>query len=196
MGDETKAAKARLRLELRDRVAQLGPDRRRWLAAEVVERALELPQVAGAQRIFTCLAFGDEVDTWPLVERLLDAERQVFVPRVDPADGTIHVHPYPCELRTLSFGLRQPPRGAPELPAEEVDEGLDVALVLGLGYDRRGCRLGYGRGYFDRFLAGRTFPAIGLAYHCQLVDRLPVEPHDVAMTAVVTEKSILRPRRG
>ena len=196
MGDETRAAKARLRLELRERVAKLGPDRRRWLGAEVVERALELPEVVAARRVFACLSFGDEVDTWSLVDRLIDSERQVLVPRVDPGDGMIHVHPYPCELRTLSFGLQQPLRGAPELAPEAVDDGIDVALVLGIGYDRRGFRLGYGRGYFDRFLAGRTFAAIGLAYHCQLVDRLPVEPHDVAMTAVVTEKSIIRPRKS
>ena len=102
------------------------------------------------------------------------------------------MHPYPCPLRTVSFGLQQPPRGTPEVAAEAIDETLDAVLVLGLGFDRRGYRLGYGSGYFDRFLAGRPFPAIGLAFAEQLVDELPVEPHDIAMAVVVTDTEVCR----
>ncbi len=68
-------------------------------------------------------------------------------------------------------------------------------LVLGLAFDRRGYRLGHGRGYFDRFLAGLAVPSIGLAHPFQLVDRLPAEPHDVPMTVVVTAEETLRPTR-
>ena len=78
---------------------------------------------------------------------------------------------------------------------EAIDGTLDAVLVLGLGFDRRGYRLGYGSGYFDRFLAGRPFPAIGLAFAAQLEDELPAEAHDIAMTAIVTEAEIVRPRR-
>lgn len=184
--------KRELRASLRRRLETIPPETARVAAEQVADRVLELPELASGG-VFTCLSFGSELDTWGLVERLRAAERAVYVPRADPLDGALHVHPYPCELRALAFGLKQPPRGAPELPADEIVETLGTVLVLGLGFDRHGYRLGYGGGYFDRFLAGRKLPAIGLAYDLQLVDELPREPHDVPMTAVVTESGVRRP---
>jgi len=76
--------------------------------------------------------------------------------------------------------------------AEHIDSTLDAVLVLGMAFDRRGYRLGHGGGYFDRFLAGRPFPAIGLAYDFQVLDQIPVEHHDIAMSIVVTESESRR----
>jgi 5-formyltetrahydrofolate cyclo-ligase len=76
---------------------------------------------------------------------------------------------------------------------DQIDNTLDAVLVLGMAFDRRGYRLGHGGGYFDRFLAGRPFPAIALAYDFQVLDRVPAEPHDIPMSVVVTETQTLRP---
>ena len=155
-------------------------------------RLLATPEVATAGRIFLCLSFGNELDTAELVATLLAEGREVYVPRAEPRDRQLHVHRYPCDLVTLSFGLQQPKRGAPEVPADAIDRTLDVALVLGLAFDRRGYRLGYGSGYFDRFLAGRPFPALGLAFEQQVIERLPAEPHDIPLRAVVTDAATHR----
>ena len=187
------ASKVVLREQLSARLAGLDPAAAAAAAERVADSVLTLPEIAAARRIFTCLSFGVEIDTWRLVDRLLASGRELFVPRADPRDRKLHVHPYPCALRTLSFGLRQPPRGTPEVAEPAIDETLDAVLVLGLGFDRRGFRLGYGSGYFDRFLARRPFPAIGLAFAVQLEERLPNEPHDIPMAAVVTEAGICRP---
>ncbi len=188
----TAETKAEWRERLRARLAEIEPAAAVAAADRVAESVLALPEVSGARGILTCLSFGAEIDTWRLVDRLVAAGKELFVPRADPRDGRLHVHPYPCPLRTLAFGLRQPPRGAPELAAQEVDGAVEAALVLGLGFDRRGFRLGYGSGYFDRFLAGRPFPAIALAFAVQLEDELPAEPHDIPMTVIVTENEICR----
>jgi 5-formyltetrahydrofolate cyclo-ligase len=182
-----------LRRELAERLAALDRETARAAAARAAARAFELPELARAGRVLACLSFGSEPDTWPLVGRLLEAGREVFVPRADPRDGRLHVHRYPCRLETLSFGLRQPPRGTPELAPEAIDATLDVALVLGLAFDRRGFRLGHGRGYFDRFFARHRVPGLGLAYDWQLLDRLPAEPHDRPMRVVVTDAAVVRP---
>ena len=191
-GDE-RAEKQRLRRELRGRLAAIPVLEAEKAAAKLAPRALQLPEIEQARRVFLCLSFGVEIDTWGLVEALLGGDKQVFVPRTEKGDPRIHVHPYPCPLRKLSFGLRQPSREAPEIPHEKIDESLDVALILGLGFDLRGYRLGYGAGYFDRFLRNRPFPAVGLAYDLQLLEQLPAEPHDVPMGILLTEKRILRP---
>jgi len=174
-------------------VARLEPAAAGEQAARVAERALAQPELARARGVLACLSFGAEIDTWRLVERLLAEGRAVYVPRADPRDGRLHVHPWPCPLETLTFGLRQPPRGAPELAEEEVDAALDAVLVLGLGFDRRGIRLGHGRGYFDRFFARHPVAGIGLAFEEQLVDRLPAEPHDLPMRVVVGARTLVRP---
>jgi 5-formyltetrahydrofolate cyclo-ligase len=163
-------------------------------ASDAVIRNLQtVPEFLGASRVFTCLSFGNEVNTWPLVAMLTaDASRSVYVPRMDRLTGELHVHPYPCALEILKMGLQQPREGEPEVPKDRVASTIDVALVLGVLFDRSGFRLGYGRGCFDRFLRERSFFTIGLAYERQMVDALPAEPHDVRLDAVVTEENVYR----
>jgi 5-formyltetrahydrofolate cyclo-ligase len=184
--------KARWRERLRARLAEIEPAAAVAAADRVAESVLALPEVIAARGILTCLSFGSEIDTWRLVDRLRSTGKELFVPRADPRDGRLHIHPYPTPLRTLAFGLQQPPRGAPELAASAIDGTIEAALVLGLGFDRRGFRLGYGSGYFDRFLSGRPFPAIALAFAAQLEDELPAESHDIPMTVIVTENEVCR----
>jgi 5-formyltetrahydrofolate cyclo-ligase len=160
----------------------------------VILNLRQVPEFAEAKGVLTCLSFRQEVNTWPLVKELAaDPEREVYVPRADRGDPRLHVHRYPCPLETLKIGLQQPPRGEPELPPEEIASRIDAALVLGVLFDRhRGYRLGYGGGYFDRFLAQHRLFSIGLAFECQMVESLPVAPHDIPMSVVVTEDEVYR----
>ena len=188
----TVARKEELRREFRSRLATVEPGLARAAAASAAERLAELIEERGARGILACLSFGDEIDTWGLVDRLGRTGCALYVPRAEPRDRQLHVHRWPCELRTLEFGLRQPPRGAPELPDEEIEGAIDLALVLGLAFDRHGIRLGHGSGYFDRFLARHPLFAVGVAFDFQLVDELPRAAHDRPMAAVVTERGVRR----
>ncbi|GMU64507.1 MAG: 5-formyltetrahydrofolate cyclo-ligase [Acidobacteriota bacterium] len=186
--------KDELRRRLTARLASVTADERVRAGATARARLLEVDAIRRARSLLVCLSFGTELDTAPLVERWTAEGRRLYVPRADRRDRMLHVHPWPSPLVELSFGLRQPPRGAPEVPAESIAETLDAAIVLGLGFDRRGYRLGYGSGYFDRFLAAHPLTAVGLAYGFQLFDRLPSEPHDVPMTVIVTDGETVAPR--
>ena len=162
-------------------------------SARVIDHLWTVEDFRAAHHVFTCLSFDKEVDTWPLVDDLsADAGRRVYVPRVDEA-GVMHVHRYPCRLRTLRMGLRQPPAEAPEVPSAAVDATIEVALVVGLAFDRRrGYRLGHGNGHFDRFLSDKSFHTIGLVFESLLVDRLPAEAHDIPMRTLVTDERVIR----
>lgn len=181
-----------LRQELTKALDRLSDPERARASVQIAERVLALPEVQRAQGILSCLSFGVEVDTWNIIERLQQQGKRVYVPRAEPRDKSLHVHAFPCPLRTLSFGLQQPPRGTPEIDRHAIEARVDVALVLGLGFDRAGYRLGYGTGYFDRFLADCRPTTIALAYDRQLVDRLPREAHDIPLDLVVTDQTTLR----
>jgi 5-formyltetrahydrofolate cyclo-ligase len=78
-----------------------------------------------------------------------------------------------------------------------VPEGrsYDLVILPVLGFDRRGCRLGYGGGYYDKLLARNEYNlAAGLAYSCQEAERIPEEPHDRKLQIIITEKEIIRPK--
>ncbi|MCG3148272.1 MAG: putative protein YqgN [Verrucomicrobiae bacterium] len=182
--------KRALRRWAEEQYRALTADDVRALSERVVANLKRVEEFRQARRVMVCLSFGNEVNTWPLVEEIAgDPARQVCVPRVE-RDGVMHVHPYPCQLRTLAMGLQQPLLGELELPAQS----LDAAIILGLAFERqRGYRLGQGKGYFDRFLAGKTFLTIGLSFEALVVDQLPVEPHDVPLGMIVTDQNIYRP---
>jgi len=190
------AAKNRLRTAARARLESIPPEALAAASARISETVLRLPEVASARGILVCLSFGSELDTWRLTERLVESGRQVYVPRAEPRDRQLYVHPYPCALTTLPFGLQQPPRGTPELADSDIDELLDVALVLGLAFDRRGYRLGHGSGYFDRFLARHPVFSLGLTCADLLFETLPAEPHDRPMSVLVTEHGVVGAEPG
>ena len=74
---------------------------------------------------------------------------------------------------------------------------LDVIMVPGVAFDRRGGRTGHGKGYYDKLLehARRDTPLVALAFECQLFPEIPVQPHDVFMDMVITESAVY-PGRG
>lgn len=179
---------------MRARLAAVGGQERRRHAGAVAERTLSLEALRQPRRVLSCLSFGVEIDTRGLVDRLLAAGHEVYVPRVDLPTRALSVHRYPCDLETLAFGLEQPVAGVVGLGDDEIAEVLDLALIVGLAFDRKGCRLGHGGGFFDRFLALHPMHAVGLAYEFQILESLPVEPHDRPMEKIVTERRVLIPR--
>ena len=192
MHDEA-GSKRILRRDMRRRLETLSGDKRHEASQILAETVLGLPELASVDRVLCCLSFGVEVDTWWLIEQLLTADLEVVVPRADFETGRLHLHPYPCDLEELSFGLRQPLARSDELEPQEIDTTVGLAIIPGLAFDPAGFRLGHGGGYFDRFLARRDLPAVGVAFDLQIVDRLPTEAHDRPMDIVVTEERTLRP---
>ena len=195
MPQDPSIAAAKADLRTRFRALLEARDDRPAASDTIADRVLQRLEVAAAGNVFTCLSFGTEVDTWPLVDRLIALGKTVWVPRAAKDATELTVHRYPCDLETLSFGLKQPVAGTPALPPGAIDTAFDVAIVSGLAYDEHGYRLGYGRGYFDRFLAGRQLTSIGLAFDIQVVDSLPRSDHDMPVSIVLTESRTIRSRQ-
>jgi 5-formyltetrahydrofolate cyclo-ligase len=133
-----------------------------------------------------CLYFSrpDEVDTKPLLAAALTAEKTVAFPRIKGCDLVLHRITSITDFTRGRFGILEPKASCQLVNLSTVD----LFIVPGVAFDRQGYRLGHGKGYYDRLLAGIDAPKIGLAYEYQLVAQLPRSSYDVPMTMVVTEK--------
>ena len=133
---------------------------------------------------------GTEVDTARIDAFCRACHLRVVYPRIVGGERRLAMHEAAIEeLVPATFGLREPLATAP------VVELADVAVVIvpGLAFDRAGGRIGWGRGYYDvTLVAAPAALRIGLAFECQIVDRVPHDPHDALVHYVVTEAAIYR----
>ncbi|MBF0322406.1 MAG: 5-formyltetrahydrofolate cyclo-ligase, partial [Magnetococcales bacterium] len=135
----------------------------------------------------------NEVDTSYLLASALRWGKRVFLPVTNRQKKSMQFVRYQEEtpLHGGAFGIPEPVPDAHD-PAIDTPGGLDLLFLPLVGFDRRGARLGYGGGFFDRFLEAHPRPPlIGLAYGFQEVATLPQDPLDVRLDGVVTEREII-----
>ena len=145
-----------------------------------------------ARSVMAYATFGSEVDTSVLCETVLREGKRLFLPRVDKARDAIRVYEVRDLVRDLDtnrWGIREP---RPEICRETGAGELEFVFVPGVAFDARGGRLGYGKAYYDRLLAasmqgGGSPTLVAGAFSVQVVDQVPMEPHDVPIPVVVTE---------
>jgi 5-formyltetrahydrofolate cyclo-ligase len=170
----------------------LSPDERVHLAGGVRERLLELDEVLEAGTVLLFYSFGSEVDTGLVAERLVAAGKRLLLPYLGP-HGMEAAEVGPGEpLDPTTYGPKEPSRRVAVDPSM-----VDVVVAPGLAFDRRGYRVGYGGGHYDRYLArlGHGATRIGLAFSMQVVDRVPREPTDQPLDLVVTDTEVIDSRR-
>ena len=192
--DETDP-KRELRKIMKAQRRKVPPEVRNSYSAALCERLLERKDVQraiGAKGVFAVyLASKEEIDLSPLVERLWAADCRVVVPAW--RDDTYRLVPYSPETELVPgpMGILEPePEGE---GAETVAEGdVSVWIVPGLAFSRFGARLGYGGGWYDRFLskANSSSISLGVAYPFQIVADLPLEPHDIPLVDIVTTSTV------
>lgn len=140
-------------------------------------KVAELEHYLRATTVMAFVGFSGEPDTDPLFARLMVEGKRLLLPRVEatgivPADGD-------SPMTTSKFGVSEPTG-----PAIDVGE-IDFIIVPGLAFTTAGDRLGYGQGYYDRFLPTVSAPSVGVCFAEQLVDVMPVTQHDVQVGSVI-----------
>jgi 5-formyltetrahydrofolate cyclo-ligase len=153
----------------------------------IVRYLTGLRDLREASTLMVFLGFGSEVRTDGLLRWGWEAGKRMVVPLSRPGDRGLT----PCllasfaELEIGHYGIREPKRESIRpVPGEEID----VILVPAVAFDRRGHRIGYGGGYYDRFLPEVPRAVrIGAAFSCQIVPRVPEDPHDLPVDRIVTE---------
>lgn len=137
------------------------------------------------------LSFGSEINTDFIIEWLWQQNKQVLVPLCRPETREMAMFPITAfsDLEPGYFGIREPKTNLRPPVAKEM---IDLVAVPAVAFDRRGYRIGYGGGYYDRFLAGLNIPRIGLAFSCQIIPEAPVDTYDLAVRGIVTEQGYMK----
>lgn len=182
--------KADLRREILARRGAL-PDRDAR-STLILNRVRLHPAFGTAHTLASYVGVGAEVATVPLLVEALERKLKVAVPARDGDRLRLVEISSLSELVPASFGLLEPPHDLAARADRVVRPGsVDVMLVPGVAFDRRGGRLGHGRGYYDRLLeeAGAGPLRVGLAFSCQLVEEVPMVSGDERMDLIVTEEA-------
>ena len=187
----TDADKSSLRSNYLSVRAAIPPERKELSDSAILSQLYGFPIFDGARLVLSYVSFGPEVGTRTLIGLLLGQGRRVAVPRVNRAARSMTFHEISSlgELEPGTMGILEP---APDVPAVPV-EGMvgSVCLVPGLVFDGAGHRVGYGGGYYDRFLAFYPGDKVGLARTTMLSSNpLPVGPLDVPMDYVAHESGV------
>ncbi len=184
--------KKTLRAQMRQQRRAVPPAERARASAMIKQNLTALEAYQRARTIHTYVSWQDEVDTHAVISEALQAGRRVAVPKVQRAARTL-VHYFIDDFSALeagAYGILEP---SEEKGARKVAEknAFDLVLIPGLAFDREGHRLGYGAGYYDRFLAESRMPKIGLAFATQVVERVPKTAHDQRVDFIVTENEVI-----
>ncbi|MCA9049724.1 MAG: 5-formyltetrahydrofolate cyclo-ligase [Planctomycetaceae bacterium] len=164
-------------------------------AAKLLGRLVRLPEWERARQVLLYLGVRSEVPTLPFVEQeLLNGQREISLPWCDGDALRSAWITGRDELVEGAFGILEPrPDVRRVRERERMASDFDLFVIPGVGFDRCGNRLGSGKGYYDRFLVDARPDAliIGIGFDCQLVDELPLEPHDRRMDLVITDQELL-----
>lgn len=151
-----------------------------------------------ARNLFISVSFGSELDTHALIVRALSDGKRVAVPYCDARTHRmlpLWIAHFPDDLAPGIMGILEPD---PALCAAALPEALDLVIVPGIAFTCRGVRLGYGGGYYDRFLTAlpSRVPTLALTPTSQVADDLPTEPHDQRFGWLLTEAGLTDCRRA
>ncbi len=209
--------KSELRQKMKELRSTLTKEEQLRSWEEIQRRLTGMELWSKSTELFTYLSFGSEVDTCKLVKEALSGERnspkEVYVPRVEGKSMNFYQITGASILKPSKFGVPEPDgsnlipytvskdetkaskngsflHGSASAPMHiTVSPAPRLMLVPGLVFDQQGNRIGYGAGYYDKFLteAGEDhFVKVALAYDFQLVDRIPAEAYDIRMDYIVT----------
>ena len=179
-----------LRVRLKEKRATISPEIKREYDRAIVERIAAAKVFSEASVVLLYAPIGSEIDLLPLVRIARHMGKSIAFPRCDIATNTMKFYLLEPSAR-LEIGAYRIPEPPVDAPLCEPDERA-LCILPALTFDPTGARLGYGKGYYDRFL--ETFPGvcIGAVYETMMVRRVPTEPHDRPVSMIFTEQGVCK----
>lgn len=186
--------KNKLRQEIAEKRKQLSKSDVSMMSIKIHSNLRSLDEYQNAMNVLFYVSYNNEVETRSVIQNLLTTNaKTIIVPYTVRGEAGIKISKLRSfdQLQEAHFGILEPKE-------EEIaifdKKHIDLIIVPGTVFDRRGHRIGYGAGYYDIFLStiSKKISKVGLAYDFQIVDEIPNQKHDIPMDIIVTEKEVIR----
>lgn len=151
---------------------------------DICKTAITLTQFINAKTVMLYLASNYEVDTAYLIAYAQKTGKTVCAPRVLNETEMEAAIIDASGFQKGSFNIWEP-------KGKSISK-IDIVFVPGVAFDKKGNRLGYGKGYYDRFLMDKESFTVGLAFSCQIADELPADTHDYCLDMILTENEVYK----
>ncbi|WP_037593142.1 5-formyltetrahydrofolate cyclo-ligase [Sporosarcina sp. D27] len=150
-------------------------------------RFLETAEFIKAETVAITMSRSTEVQTRTIIEACWKLGKNVVVPKCNPEQKTMDFKKITSfqQLETVYLDLQEP---NPFITESVNKFEIDLLIVPGVVFTKEGYRIGYGGGYYDRYLSTYTGETVALAFELQLVDQLPIESHDIPVKKIITEE--------
>lgn len=189
---EIREEKNAVRKKYRAIRSAMDPECKTEFDREICRRFMALATYRYAETVLFYAPLVPEIDIMPCAELALSHGKKIAFPRCNTENNTMTYH-YVTDLSELSvdsFGIREPSPHAPIFDPHKNKNGC-ICIVPALVYDKQGYRLGYGRGFYDRFLSDFTGTKIGPIYSSFIIDRVPRGRFDANVDVLITEKGVI-----
>lgn len=163
---------------------------RKTFSESIKNNLVKLDVYKKAKTVLLYCSFGSEVETRPLIKKLLKDKKTTLLPVIIPKTKTIkalEIKNFEKDTQVGHLKITEPKNYCKEFAKNEID----LIIAPGIAFGEKGERLGYGKGFYDRFLHGYNGIIIGICFENQVTDQIILEEHDVKMHKIVTEKRVV-----
>ncbi len=187
---DIRKIKNEYRAKVKEYRASLSPDEKEALDSKIAQNLFSIEEFINAKTVLCYMSTPAEVDTRRIISKLFSDNKTVALPRCidDSRDMEFFCITSFDQTEKRTFGVYEPIFKRCE---RLCDFRNSVCILPGLGFDREGYRLGYGKGYYDRFLSSYKGLKIGICYEKCLFEELPRGYFDISADIVLTEKEII-----
>ncbi len=183
-----KKQKRAIRRDVLAKRDALPEEQRKMADMAMADRIIGHQWFYGAEVLLAFVNYGSEIGTSEIIEEALSKEKKVFVPRIEGDEMFFYRITFMDQLKEGYKGIFEPDGTTECFDYEKYKERRMLLLMPGVAFDIYGNRMGYGKGFYDRFLKDKenlqTF-SIAIGYKCQRVDFIPVEEHDLKPYQVI-----------
>ena len=159
---------------------------------QIKDTLFNLQEFKKADTILFYVSYDNEVSTHDMIKKCLSYGKNVVVPISNKEDNSLTLSKIEkwADLKPGSFDILEPKK---DKTKEVSIYDIDLTIIPGVGFDEQGFRLGQGFGYYDKLLKNSTNAiTVGLAFEIQIVEKIPIEPHDLPVDLIITEKRVIR----
>ena len=176
-----------LRKHIMDILAKIEKPQYEHESYEIAQLLYQDPLWKEAKVVGVTISKYPEVDTYQIIRKAWEEGKQVVIPKCLPKKKEMVFRTLTQfnQLESVYYGLLEP---IEEMTAEVRGNEIDLLIVPGLAYTKEGYRVGFGGGYYDRYLAEFNGHTVSLAFQSQLVSELPIEEHDIPVKQIITNK--------